>query len=1006
MRKPCLLILILFYFSNFLSSQTVVPNPASPWTVPAGVTSIKVECWGGGGSGGGTPGNPGGGTSGGNGGGGGAYSKQVLTVVAGQAYTITIGNGGPASAAGNTAGSSGGTSTVTGAGGTCSAAGGGGATKGGDLTGTAGTGGGSGIGFLDSGGVGGLGGYDGISTDFSGGGGGGAGSLQGGAAGTGYPSSTGSGGAGGAGSPNAAPYVGGKGGTNSVGSAPGGGGSGGQSFTTTGVGGYAGGNGQVLITYTICTPPTITSILPASRCGTGTVILGATASAGTINWYSSISGGASIGTGTSFTTPSITGTTTYYVDATTSGCTTASRTAVTATVNLLPIAPNSVTPSSNVTVCNGASGAAIIHCSAISTGNSIYWYTVSTGGSNIGTSTSGSNLNVTPQAGTTTYYAEARTNAGCVSATRTASGPVTLRVIALSIATTNPSCGTATGIATATATGGVSPYTYQWTNGSHKATADSLLSGIYQVVVTDAQGCSNSAVASINDAGAPVITVVSVANASCNGGSNGAINISVAGGTSPYTYSWVNGATTQNISNLSAAPYEIVVKDANGCKSTKSIVVSEPSPISLTINTTNPACGSTAGGSATVVASGGTGAYTYQWSNTATTSTVSGLLAGNYSVTVKDNKGCTNSAQASVTNTGGASITLDSIKAGGCGGGKGSIYISVSGGVPAYTYSWSNGSTAKNLSGVAPGTYSLVVHDGNTCIGTFSGAIPSQQPLSQVICMVTVDTTTGTNQCIFEKDSIANLAIAHYNIYRETSAAGVYQLIGNQPAHQLSVWTDPSANPLQQAWRYKISAVDTCGIEGPISTFHKTIHLSANIGLGNVVNLIWDNYEGFAYSTYNIYRYTPATGWILLNSVAGSPTITYNSYTDLTPPTLNNLHYYIELNHPFGCTPTKAKVSGSKSNSYKMATPASIQENSLEYLINLFPNPNTGQFTVQASQIKVQRIEVYNVVGGKVFSQIVNQNSNVITIDLPNGIYFTYIQTEMGVAMKKLVIRK
>ncbi|MCK5029042.1 MAG: hypothetical protein KAR57_05365 [Bacteroidales bacterium] len=129
------------------------------------------------------------------------------------------------------------------------------------------------------------------------------------------------------------------------------------------ISGLSSGNYEVFITegfctvslsFTVsvaCTPPTITGTTPASRCGTGTVNLGATASAGTINWYDVATGGASLGTGTSFTTPSISATTTYYVDATDAGCTTAARTAVIATVNALPTANDQ-----NPEVCSAVAG--------------------------------------------------------------------------------------------------------------------------------------------------------------------------------------------------------------------------------------------------------------------------------------------------------------------------------------------------------------------------------------------------------------------------------------------------------------------------------------------------------------------------------------------------------------------------------------------------------------------------------------------------------------------------
>ena len=111
---------------------------------------------------------------------------------------------------------------------------------------------------------------------------------------------------------------------------------------------YTNANGCTAITpaiynITVNSIPTITSTTPASRCGTGSVTLGATASAGTVNWYSSLTGGTSLGTDPAFITPSITSTTTYYVDATSSGCTSTPRTAVLATVILVPAAAGTIT---------------------------------------------------------------------------------------------------------------------------------------------------------------------------------------------------------------------------------------------------------------------------------------------------------------------------------------------------------------------------------------------------------------------------------------------------------------------------------------------------------------------------------------------------------------------------------------------------------------------------------------------------------------------------------------
>ncbi|HEY3372513.1 MAG TPA: SdrD B-like domain-containing protein [Prolixibacteraceae bacterium] len=115
---------------------------------------------------------------------------------------------------------------------------------------------------------------------------------------------------------------------------------------------------SVTQTVTVNAVPTISATIPASRCGTGTITLGAAASAGTINWYSALTGGTSLGTGSSFTTPVISTTTTYYVDATSGGCTTAVRTAIVATVNALPIvtAPVSVNVGSTINLSPSTGG--------------------------------------------------------------------------------------------------------------------------------------------------------------------------------------------------------------------------------------------------------------------------------------------------------------------------------------------------------------------------------------------------------------------------------------------------------------------------------------------------------------------------------------------------------------------------------------------------------------------------------------------------------------------------
>ena len=161
------------------------------------------------------------------------------------------------------------------------------------------------------------------------------------------------------------------------------------------------------VTININPLPTFTSTTGASRCGTGTVTLQAATAAGTINWYAALTGGASLGTGTSFNTPSIAATTTYYADVTNNGCTSSPRTAVVATVNAIP----TFSSTTGASICGTSTGT----LQATTAAGTINWYAALTGGASLGTGTSYTTPSI---AATTTYYADV-TNNGCTSSPRT-----------------------------------------------------------------------------------------------------------------------------------------------------------------------------------------------------------------------------------------------------------------------------------------------------------------------------------------------------------------------------------------------------------------------------------------------------------------------------------------------------------------------------------------------------------------------------------------------------------
>ena len=167
------------------------------------------------------------------------------------------------------------------------------------------------------------------------------------------------------------------------------------------------------------------------------------------------------------------------------------------------------------------------------------------------------------------------------------------------------------------------------------------------VTVTDAGGCTGTTSATVTQPASALNATASATNVACNGGATGAITLTPSGGTSPYTYDWGGGITTQNRTALAAGNYSVTVTDAKGCTQTISQTITQPSALALSVSKTDVSCTGGTDGAITLTVTGGTTAYSYNWGGGITTQNRSGLSAGTYSVTVTDANGCT----ASVSTT-------------------------------------------------------------------------------------------------------------------------------------------------------------------------------------------------------------------------------------------------------------------------------------------------------------------------------------------------------------------
>lgn len=317
------------------------------------------------------------------------------------------------------------------------------------------------------------------------------------------------------------------------------------------------------------------------------------------------------------------------------------------------------------------------------------------------------------------------------------------------ISTIPPSCsGLADGqMNVVVLTGGDGNYSYAWSNGANADFLSNLQGGItYTVTVTDGQGCTGTATRLLEDA-VPIVLTTSQQDAACAGSFDGSATVSnVVGGTSPFTYTWDNaaqGQTTQTATNLQAGTYEVIVTDAAGCSISATVTVNEPPAITMDFVTINNECFGYENGVAEAEVEGGIPGYTYAWSNGASSGKITDLAADTYFLTVTDANGCTaiDSVFIAAPERVEADLTIKDVSC--FEENDGSISITPIGGTPPFTYSIDGQQYygSSTLIALEAGDYDVFIKDAEGCIFSIDATIeePPQMTVDILVWGESVD---------------------------------------------------------------------------------------------------------------------------------------------------------------------------------------------------------------------------------------------------------------------------
>ncbi|MBL4653962.1 MAG: T9SS type A sorting domain-containing protein [Flavobacteriales bacterium] len=614
------------------------------------------------------------------------------------------------------------------------------------------------------------------------------------------------------------------------------------------------------------------------------------------------------------------------------------------------------------------------------------------------------------------------------------------------ITTTEATCGGSDGDASVVIIGGTSPYTYTWFDVNFTPTGETtqmitgLPASVVIVQVDDANGCSETEGAAINNIGAPAITVTST-SITCNGSSDGTVSATASGGVTPYSYAWseletgTSSGTSQSLSGLDKGVYIVTVTDAIGCVSIEGLDVEEPDSIYVDTYVGDVWCASGSEGEVLTYVWGGISPYSYAWSTGSTTQNLTGIMAGVYSLTVTDASACSQERSYTVSEPLAIALTITFNDAT-CGNSDGDATVTVSNGVGAYYYDWSDGQNSQTANNLMSGVYDVTVYDDNGCESA-STVIISNSDGPQVSISVTDITCNGNN------DGIATANV--------TGGTTGYTYFWN------STSTTSSINGLSVSL-IALTVTDGSGCEGfAVGSIAEPDLVAVNVTVTNETTAAASDGTAIALATGgdNSFTYNwgaAGTGASLTNLTPGAYSVTATdgngcfSVENVTVIAGNPCDTtMLNLTMFSNCSPDETGVvvtggatpytflwsTGDINDTISSFLPgsmiwvtvtdvnlcsavdsivvcwASVEELSNSISFKLYPNPNNGNFTVSVSQQGDYTVIVRNVIGQQVASIALNgkltEEVNLQNADA--GIYFVTIKSEGFEKTQRIIIR-